>query len=121
MEITFDREYVYQTIREIMDIDSPSGFAARAIDYVERWASDLGLEFSRTNKGNGVVSMKGEDTSRTVGLCAHMDTLGLMVRSIKENDWPSPEWEAPSFPHWTVSCAGCIPAREKSMREPSFP
>lgn len=85
MEITFDREYVYQTIREIMDIDSPSGFAARAIDYVERWAGDLGLEFSRTNKGNGVVSMKGEDTSRTVGLCAHMDTLGLMVRSIKEN------------------------------------
>ncbi len=85
MEITFDREYVYQTIREIMAIDSPSGFAGKAIDYVEKWAGELGLEFSRTNKGNGMVSLKGEDASRTVGVCAHMDTLGLMVRSVKEN------------------------------------
>lgn len=85
MEAAFDKEYVLQRIREIMAIDSPSGFTQKGMDYVEQWAGQLGLEFSRTNKGNGIVTLRGKDSSHTIGVCAHMDTLGLMVRSIKEN------------------------------------
>lgn len=36
------------------------------------------------NKGNLFIHVEGK-SDKTIGLCAHVDTLGLMVRSIKEN------------------------------------
>lgn len=85
MKINFDQEFVYRTIQEIMAIDSPSGFTKNAVSYIEKFAKDFNLDFTWTNKGNGIISMKGNDESYTVGVCAHVDTLGLMVRSIKSN------------------------------------
>src|SRR5699024_450928 len=44
-----------------------------------------GFESETTPKGNLIVSVKGKDTSITKGLSAHVDTLGLMVRSINHD------------------------------------
>lgn len=85
MNIQFDQAYVYQVIKEIMAIDSPSGFTKNAITYVEKIAEGFHLPFSWTRKGNGIIFMEGKNTNKTVGVCAHVDTLGLMVRSIKAN------------------------------------
>ena len=85
MNIQFDKSFVYQTIKELMSIDSPSGFTSRAIRYVEAYAKTQNLPFTWTRKGNGIITMTGKDTSKTIGVCAHVDTLGLMVRSIKAN------------------------------------
>ena len=85
MNIEFDQAFVYQTIKEIMAIDSPSGFTKNAIAYVEKVAESFHLPFSWTRKGNGIILMEGKDTAKTVGVCAHVDTLGLMVRSVKAN------------------------------------
>ena len=85
MEIKFDQAFVYQTIKEIMAIDSPSGFTKNAVAYVEKVAKQFNLPFTWTRKGNGIIFMEGKDPSKTVGVCAHVDTLGLMVRSIKAN------------------------------------
>lgn len=85
MNIQFDQAFVYQTIQEIMAIDSPSGFTDRAVRYVEQKAKEFQLPFSWTRKGNGIIFMAGKNPEHTVGVCAHVDTLGLMVRSIKAN------------------------------------
>ncbi len=85
MEIKFNQAFVYQTIKEIMAIDSPSGFTKNAVAYVEKIAKQFNLPFTWTRKGNGIIFMEGKDPSKTVGVCAHVDTLGLMVRSIKAN------------------------------------
>ena len=85
MELKFDQQFVYKTIEEIMAIDSPSGFTKAAVEYVESVAKQWNLPFSWTRKGNGIITMEGKDSSRCYGVCAHVDTLGLMVRSIKAN------------------------------------
>lgn len=85
MKIAFDQAFVYQTIQEIMAIDSPSGFTKKAVAYVEELANQWQLPFTWTKKGNGIITMAGKNPNKTIGVCAHVDTLGLMVRSIKAN------------------------------------
>ena len=67
---------------KIMSIPSPTGYTKDAINFIEEFVTDLGYISERNKKGNLIVSVKGKD-DYTVGLSAHVDTLGLMVRSIK--------------------------------------
>ncbi len=78
----FHKEYVFKVAQEILAVDSPTGYTIQAINTVEKMAKELGYEFSRTNKGNGIIDINGK-TDKTIALCAHVDTNGLMVRSIK--------------------------------------
>lgn len=79
------KEYIAQVIKELMAIDSPSGFCDKAIAYVGEIAKGLGHDFKVTNKGCGVITVKGSESGKRVGLAAHTDTLGLMVRSISSD------------------------------------
>ncbi len=80
----FDRDYVFKVTKDILETDSPSGFTSQVMKKIEAYASELHADFSRTNKGNGIITFEGE-SEKTIALCAHVDTLGLMVRSIKTN------------------------------------
>ena len=79
-----DRNYVLETTKKLMEVDSPSGYTSKVMGVVQGLVEQLGYEFSRTKKGNGFVNLKRE-ALMNVALCAHVDTLGLMVRSIKPN------------------------------------
>ena len=68
--------------QRLLSIDSPSGFTDQVVREAEQIARDHGYAVRRTNKGNLVVSVPGREKGKRVGLCAHIDTLGLMVRSI---------------------------------------
>ena len=69
-------------MRQIFDVPSPSGFTHHAIDFLDDYISKLGYKTSRNQKGNLIVEVPGK-TSNTLGLSAHVDTLGLMVRAIR--------------------------------------
>lgn len=71
-------------LEKIFNIDSPTGYTKDVIDYLDSFIKDLGYETTRNKKGNLIVSVKGEK-DYTLGLSAHVDTLGLMVRSIMPN------------------------------------
>lgn len=43
---------------------------------------ELGYPVYKNNIGNVIVTVEGKDDSEPVALSAHVDTLGLMVRSI---------------------------------------
>ena len=76
------KEYLFDTVKKIFGIDSPSGYYHAVVKEVEKIATELGYQFEQIEKGCGIITIEGEDNSRTVMMSAHVDTLGLMVRSI---------------------------------------
>ena len=74
-------ELNYELLKNIINIDSPTGYCNKVIKYIGEVVSTLGYNYSVNQKGNLIVEVKGNN-DYTVGLSAHVDTLGLMVRSI---------------------------------------
>ncbi|WEV45776.1 M42 family metallopeptidase [Streptococcaceae bacterium ESL0687] len=81
----FKKDETIPFLVDLLSIDSPSGYTRNAIDFLGQSLNDLGYEPMITPKGNLLVHLEGEDTSQTRGLSAHVDTLGLMVRSINDD------------------------------------
>ncbi|MFC3419996.1 M42 family metallopeptidase [Salinicoccus hispanicus] len=81
----FKKEETISFLTELLSINSPSGYTKHAVDHVRETLESVGYDTETTPKGNLVVSVAGKDTSRTRGLSAHVDTLGLMVRSINDD------------------------------------
>lgn len=79
---TIDKEVILKLAKEILEFDSPTGFCFEIINKIEDIVKGYGYKFARTNKGCGVITVEGESNEKTIGLCAHVDTLGAMVRSI---------------------------------------
>ena len=74
----------YKYAQEIFNIHSPSGYTKNVILRIKELLADLGFESEITNKGNLKVEVAGLD-NKVVATSAHVDTLGLMVRSITGN------------------------------------
>lgn len=86
-ELMFDKDYILKVATKLLEIPSPTGYCFKAIKEVERLALELGYQTIISQKGNLTIHLSGKDQSKTVGLTAHIDTLGLMVRSIKDNGY----------------------------------
>ena len=74
--------FLVDTLQKLLGQDSPTGFTERVVTVAENIARELGFDAHRTNKGNLVITVPGRESGHKVGLCAHVDTLGLMVRSV---------------------------------------
>ena len=77
-----NKEFVLNKAKEILEFDSPTGFCFEIINKIEDIIKSIGYKFEKTNKGCGVITIDGESNEKTIGICAHVDTLGAMVRSI---------------------------------------
>ncbi len=76
-----DKDYYFKIIKEIMEIDSPSGFTNNVTKKICDEIKSFGFEPVVNNNGSIFVAIKGK-TDKTIAFSAHADTLGLMVRSI---------------------------------------
>ncbi len=76
-------EYSISQILNLCRIPSPSGFTAKARDYLCKEITSLGFDPIVSNKGSVSACLGGE--GKPLVLAAHVDTLGLMVRAIKSN------------------------------------
>ncbi len=83
MQLNFDAQLIKQYTNEIFAIGSPTGYTKEAISYLDTVCQGFGYETSLTEKGNLMVFVPGQTNTKTIALSAHVDTLGLMVRSIK--------------------------------------
>lgn len=81
----FNEKQVVETLVEILSINSPTGYTKRVVKHLECIVAGLGFEYEITPKGNLIVFVKGQDETHTRGISAHVDTLGLMVRSINSD------------------------------------
>lgn len=77
-------ELNYKLLEKIINIDSPTGYCNKVINFLETVVKELGYSYYKNQKGNLIVEVKGS-SNYTKGLSAHVDTLGLMVRSINGN------------------------------------
>lgn len=73
------------TIKELVNINSPSGFADPAIEYCQKFAEALNYETSLTHKGGLLINVPGKNDDKQRVITAHVDTLGAIVKDIKED------------------------------------
>ncbi len=76
-------EYAVKKACEILEVDSPSGFTKKAVEFAKAEFEALGFKTTPTNKGGLIVHLGGADTQNGIMLQAHIDTLGGMVAEIK--------------------------------------
>ncbi len=74
-------DYIIKTIEKMVNIPSPSGFTREVMAFVKAEAEGFGYSCELSRKGGLIISVKGQE-EETLGLSAHVDTLGAMVRSI---------------------------------------
>lgn len=77
--------YATQKAMELLQIDSPTGYTAKAAAWVKETFASLGYEARMTEKGGVLVDLGGLDEGNGILLQAHTDTLGAMVAEIKGN------------------------------------
>ncbi|MDQ6419536.1 M42 family metallopeptidase [Paenibacillus sp. LHD-117] len=80
-----DADYIVNQLKTLLAIPSPSGYCMDIMRYVGEEVGKLGYTMEQTPKGVGIITIPGEDPSTVVGISAHVDTLGAMVRSIKSS------------------------------------
>lgn len=76
--------YVVEILEKIVNTPSPSGYTKEVMAIVEGEARKFGYEVEYNRKGGLIITVPGK-TEKVLGLSAHVDTLGAMVRSVKSN------------------------------------
>ena len=76
-------DFAWEQAAELLAIDSPSGYTARAARWVKDAFEKLGFDARITVKGGVLVDLGGVDDKDGLYLEAHVDTLGAMVSAIK--------------------------------------
>ncbi|MGE5552864.1 MAG: M42 family metallopeptidase [Betaproteobacteria bacterium] len=85
MDHQFDVEYVAEALLRLLAIPSVAGKTDSAIAFVAGELQASGLATRRTAKGSLVATLPGRASGGGRTLSAHLDTLGAMVKQIKEN------------------------------------
>jgi putative aminopeptidase FrvX len=80
-----DLAYLTDLLVRLLRTPSPSGNTDAAVVVVEEAFAALGLQTRRTNKGALVATLRGRSEDRPRALSGHVDTLGAMVKEIKDD------------------------------------
>jgi putative aminopeptidase FrvX len=78
-------EYVALVLRELLEIPSPSGRTDHVTQYVGERLDGLGLPSVLTRRGTIKSTLEGRRSQATRAVVVHTDTIGCMVRTLKEN------------------------------------
>lgn len=80
--MTIDTSYLLQTLKQLLETPSPTGYYVKIKPVLEKLASEYGYSITYDNRDTAYITVPGRDTSKTVCVSAHADTLGFMVRAI---------------------------------------
>ena len=82
---TVYEEYMLQALKEILAVDSPTGFSKAVNEKLVDMLTELGYQPILSNKRAVQVRVQGKNSAKRVAVSAHVDTLGAMVKSISAN------------------------------------
>lgn len=85
LEPQLNRDYIVSLLEVLLKTPSPSGYCMDIMKLIQSKAEMLGYSLELTPKGNGIITIPGQKTDKVIGISAHLDTLGAMVRSVKSN------------------------------------
>lgn len=80
---SLDRDYILAFLARLLGCPSPSGYCMEIAAMLREEAARLGYASETTPKGNVIVTVPGREDGAAIGLSAHVDTLGAMVRAVK--------------------------------------
>ena len=80
----YNYKRIFNLANEILAIPSPSGYTKQVIDYLEKICISEGYSYEHLNNGAFVVTIKGQ-SDYTIGVGAHVDTLGAMICAINND------------------------------------
>ncbi|WP_434742934.1 osmoprotectant NAGGN system M42 family peptidase [Micromonospora sp. SH-82] len=84
--LKIDLDYLQQVLWELLEIPSPSGRTDHIQQYVGERLSALGIPSTLTRRGALKAHLPGpRDTGADRALVVHTDTIGAMVKRLKEN------------------------------------
>lgn len=83
--ITPDMDYVRRILRELLAIPSPTGFTDEAVRFTCEELERLGISYEMTRRGAIRADLSGEIYSPDRSIVVHLDTLGAMVKELKDN------------------------------------
>ena len=78
-------DHAWEQTERLLAIDSPSGYTAKAAQWVKEAFEKLGFSAHITTKGGVIADLGGKNTEDGLLLAAHTDTLGGMVAQVKGN------------------------------------
>ena len=78
-------DFAWEKTAQLLSIDSPSGYTAKAARWVKEEFEALGFAAHITTKGGVIADLGGADSNDGLLLEAHADTLGGMVAMVKGN------------------------------------
>lgn len=85
MKPTIDEKYLIDILFQLLAIPSPSGYTDAIVRFVGAELERLGLEFEITRRGAIRADLPGRISEPDRAVVAHVDTIGAMVRQLKEN------------------------------------
>lgn len=83
MDINKYLDFIVDEVVTLCHIPSPTGYTWQATEYVLHKLQDFGYQPELSHKGSVLCHLGGEGNGLV--LASHLDTLGLMVRALKDN------------------------------------
>ncbi|HEY4794365.1 MAG TPA: osmoprotectant NAGGN system M42 family peptidase, partial [Mycobacterium sp.] len=80
-----DRGWMIDTLLALLQTPSPSGRTDAVMQLVGDIFNDFGVPFSLTRRGALTAALPGESKHTDRALVVHADTIGCMVRRLKDN------------------------------------
>ncbi len=80
-----DLDDLTTTLRELLEIPSPTGFTDEVVHYTCGRLDELGIPYELTRRGAIRADLAGATPSPDRAIVAHLDTIGAMVTRVKEN------------------------------------
>lgn len=84
-KVPIDMAYVRQVMMELLGIRSPSGYTDEIVRYTADRLHDLEIPVELTRRGAIRADLIGERHTPDRAIVSHLDTLGAMVKGIKDS------------------------------------
>lgn len=83
---SLDNSYLINILKGALQQSSPTGMTDSMAEFIQKELLNLGISSSRTRRGALKAVIPGHHSSLpALAFSAHMDTLGAMVRQVKDN------------------------------------
>ena len=98
---TIDRDYMADVLKSLLNCHSPSGMTDNVVNLTCALLDNLGVDYELTRRGAIRATLPGVAKSPDRAIVAHLDTLGAMVKNLKENG----RCEVAPIGHWSARFA----------------